>query len=68
MTIVHIALSRSVGLKNAPFENFGSTLDQIDTYFNITQRDACSLYQAATLIVQEKFENRLEKIREALEK
>jgi hypothetical protein len=68
MTIVHIALSRSAGLKNAPFENFGPTLDQIDTYFNITQRDAYSLYQAATLIVQEKFENRLEKIREALAK
>ncbi|MDB5323366.1 MAG: hypothetical protein JWN40_4997, partial [Phycisphaerales bacterium] len=68
MTIVHIALSRSVGLKNAPFENFGPTLDQIDTYFNITQGDAYSLYQAATLIVQEKFETRLGKIREALEK
>jgi hypothetical protein len=68
MTIVHIALSRSVGLKNAPFENFGSSLDQIDTYFNISQTDAYSLYQAAGLIVQERFETRLEQIREMLEK
>lgn len=68
LTIVHIALSRSVGLKNAPFENFGSSLDQIDTYFNISQTDAYSLYQAATLIVQEKFERRLGQIREMLEK
>jgi predicted acylesterase/phospholipase RssA len=68
LTIVHIALSRSVGLKNTPFQNFGSSLDQIDTYFNITPNDAYSLYQAAELIVKERFEDRLVQIRAMLEK
>jgi len=68
LTIVHIALSRAAGLKNAPFQNFGTSLDQIDTYFNISDVDAYSLYQAARLIVKERFEQDLVKIREMVEK
>lgn len=68
LTIVHIALSRATGLKNAPSPNFGTTLDQIDTYFNISQSDAYSLYQAAGLIIKEKFEDKLIKIREMVAK
>lgn len=68
ITIVHIALSRAQSLKNVPFQNFGSMLDQIDTYFNITQGDAYSLYQAAGLIVKEKFEDKLLEIKETLNK
>jgi predicted acylesterase/phospholipase RssA len=67
LTIVHIALGRSAGLKNAPFRSFGSKLDEIDTYFNITDADAYSLYQAANLIVSEQFADKLTKIREALD-
>jgi hypothetical protein len=68
LTIVHIALSRAASLKNAPFRNFGPTLDQIDTYFNINEGDAYSLYQAAELIVQEKFEPQLLQLRATLDK
>jgi predicted acylesterase/phospholipase RssA len=68
LTIVHIALSRSAGLKNAPFQNFGTSLDQIDTYFNIRDTDAYSLYQGAELIVKEKFEDKLMRIKEMVER
>jgi predicted acylesterase/phospholipase RssA len=68
LTIVHIALSQASSLKNAPFRNFGPTLDEIDTYFNISDGDAYSLYQAAELIVKEKFEDKLIEIREMLGK
>ncbi|HEY7115226.1 MAG TPA: patatin-like phospholipase family protein [Tepidisphaeraceae bacterium] len=66
LTVVHIALSRAADLKDAPYRNFGPSLDEIDTYFNIADRDAESLYQAARLIVKEKFEERLVKLRELL--
>jgi predicted acylesterase/phospholipase RssA len=68
LTLVHIALSRAATLKNAPFKDFGPTLDQIDTYFNISPADAHNLYQAADLIVKEKFEKPLQQIRETLDK
>jgi predicted acylesterase/phospholipase RssA len=68
LTIVHIALARAAGLKNAPSQNFGTSLDQIDTYFNISPSDAYSLYQAAGLIIKEKFEDKLVKIREMVGK
>jgi hypothetical protein len=68
LTIVHIALSRAATLKNAPYRNFGPTLDEIDTYFNISQANAYSLYQAANLIVKEKFEEPLMRVRAMLEK
>lgn len=68
LTIIHIALSRAATLKNSPFRGFGSKLDEIDTYFNISQANAYSLYQAANLIVKEKFEQPLTKLRETLGK
>jgi hypothetical protein len=68
LTIIHIALSRAAGLKQAPFRGFGPTLDEIDTYFNISQANAYSLYQAANLIVKEKFEQPLTNVREMLGK
>jgi len=67
LDVVHIALSQAATLKDAPYQNFGASLDQIDTYFNIPQRDADSLYRAANLIVKDRFEDRLTKLRETLE-
>jgi predicted acylesterase/phospholipase RssA len=64
LTIVHIALSRAAGLKNAPFTNFALSLDEIDTYFNISESDAYHLYRAADLIVKERFEDKLVQLRE----
>ena len=68
LTIIHIALTRAAALKNPPFHSFGAKLDEIDTYFNISKADAYSLYQAADLIVKEKFEEKLIQIREMLAK
>ena len=68
LDIVHLALSRAVGLKNAPYHNFGASLDEIDTYFNIDPRDADNLYRAANLIVRERFEERLIELRRALDR
>lgn len=67
LDIFHLALSRAAGLKNAPYHNFGPSLDDIDTYFNIDERDADNLYRAADLIVKERFEERLIREREMLE-
>jgi predicted acylesterase/phospholipase RssA len=68
LTIAHIALTRATGLKNPPYRSFGAQLDEIDTYFNISEADAYSLYQAANLIVKEKFEDKLLQIRDVLQK
>jgi predicted acylesterase/phospholipase RssA len=68
LTIIHIALTRAAKLKNAPYHSFGAALDEIDTYFNISQADAYSLYQAADLIVKEQFESKLIEIRQMLGK
>jgi hypothetical protein len=68
LTIIHVALSRAAGLKNAPYRAFGPSLDEIDTYFNISKANAYSLYQAADLIVKERFEEQLTQVRQMLEK
>jgi predicted acylesterase/phospholipase RssA len=68
LTLVHIALGRSAKLRNAPYRNFASKLDEIDTYFNMTEADAYSLYQAGNLIVGEQFDGPLKRIREMVGK
>jgi hypothetical protein len=68
LTILHIALSRAAGLKNVPFTNFSLSLDEIDTYFNISESDAYHLYRAADLIVKERFEEKLVQLREKVSK
>lgn len=68
LTLVHIAISQAAKLKNAPFKDFGATLDQIDTYFNISPADAHNLYQAADLIIKEHFEEKLTQIRQQLDR
>jgi hypothetical protein len=67
LDVFHLALSRAAGLRNAPYHNFGPSLDDIDTYFNIAERDADNLYRAASLIVKERFEERLTREREMLD-
>jgi predicted acylesterase/phospholipase RssA len=66
--IVHIALSElsSLGDK-APFAGFSESLDNIETYFNIDPTDAYNLYQAADLLVRERFEPLLKPMARELE-
>jgi len=68
LTIFHIALSRAAGLKNPPFTNFSLSLDEIDTYVNISESDSYHLYRAADLIVKERFEEKLVQLREKVSK
>jgi predicted acylesterase/phospholipase RssA len=53
--IVHLALSQVNGLGNVPYQNFGESLDNISTYFTIDKTDAYNLYQAAELLMREKY-------------
>ena len=54
--IVHFALSQVNGLGKVPFQGFSESLDNIATYFNIERTDAYNLYQAADLLMKEKYE------------
>ena len=55
--IIHIALSELSQLTNkVPYNDFSSNVDNIGTYFNIDAPDAYDLYQAADLLMKEKFQ------------
>jgi hypothetical protein len=60
--IVHLALSQVNGLGNVPYQGFSESLDNIATYFNIEPTDTYNLYQAADLLVKQKFEAILHKL------
>src|SRR6185437_14953233 len=54
--IVHFALSQVNGVGKTPYQGFSESLDNIATYFNIDPTDAYNLYQAAELLMKEKYE------------
>ena len=54
--IVHFALLHTNDLGKVPFQSFSESLDNIETYFNIDETDAYNLYQAADLLMREKYE------------
>lgn len=60
--VVHLALERVRTLTDVPFLSFSERLNNIETYFNIGETEAYHLYQAADLLVREKFEQRLRDI------
>jgi predicted acylesterase/phospholipase RssA len=60
--IVHIALSRLNELSNLPFQSFSERVNNIATYFNIDPTESYHLYQAAELLVNERFEPRLREL------
>lgn len=66
--IVHIGLSDINDLNGKlPFASFSESLDNIETYFNIQPADAYNLYQAAELLMKERFEPLLRPIVKELE-
>ena len=67
LTIFHVALARAQQLKEAPFAAFAYSLDSIETYFDISEANAATLYQAARLIVKEQFEEKLVGVRGEME-
>ena len=60
--VVHLALSRVNELGKLPFASFSESVNNIATYFNIDPTEAYNLYEAAELLVREKFELRLKAI------
>jgi hypothetical protein len=54
--VVHVALSRVDELKALPFQSFRERVNSIATYFNISDTETFNLYQAADLLVRERFE------------
>jgi len=66
--VVHLALTKVDDLTDVPFESFGESVNSIATYFNIDATEAFHLYQAAELLVEEKFEQPLTEIVAELER
>ena len=64
--VVHLALSRLKDLPHVPFHGFSERINNIATYFDIDPTEAYDLNKAAELIVQEKFQSRLEEIAKQL--
>lgn len=57
--VLHLALSRVEGLSGLPSRSFREQVNSIATYFNIDSTEAYNLYQAAELLVRERFEAEL---------
>jgi predicted acylesterase/phospholipase RssA len=57
--VIHLALSHLDDLSTLPFHSFRERVSTIGTYFNISATEAFNLYQAAELLVHERFETEL---------
>ncbi len=64
--IIHFNLAHANGLGKVPFQSFSESLDNIATYFNIDPTDAYNLYQAADLLMKEKYESVLKPLVEEM--
>jgi predicted acylesterase/phospholipase RssA len=64
--VIHLALSDLNTLSKLPFASFSEKVNNIATYFNIDPTEAYHLTVAAELLVQERFEDKLQAIAEEL--
>lgn len=60
--IVRLSLDHLGNLQDLPFKGFATTVNNIDTYFNIDKTAAYHLYQAANLLVGDQYESHLKPI------
>ncbi|HEY2585173.1 MAG TPA: patatin-like phospholipase family protein [Tepidisphaeraceae bacterium] len=60
--VIYLSLDQVNDLPNVPFASFSESLNSIATYFNISGQEAYHLYQAADLLVRDKFETRINTI------
>lgn len=60
--VLHLALTRVKRLPDQPYESFGSSVNNIATYFNIGTHEAHNLYVAARLLVERMFNDELGQI------
>ena len=64
--VLHLALSRVNEVQDQPFKGFSERVNSIATYFNISQNEAHELYQAADLLVKQRFKKELKAITDEL--
>ncbi len=64
--VLHLALSRVQDLSDLPFTSFTESVNNINTYFNIDPTEAYHLYQAADLLVRQRFRGPLQEISDEL--
>jgi NTE family protein len=64
--VIYLSLTQVNTLHNLPFSNFSESINSISTYFNITDREAYHLYEAAELLMKDKFEDKVKTIVEDL--
>jgi predicted acylesterase/phospholipase RssA len=64
--VIHLALSRVNDMPDLPFKTFHESVNSISTYFNIDPTEAYQLYQAADLLVRERFRAPLAQIADEL--
>ncbi len=60
--VAHFALEQLDNLTTLPFSGFRESVNSINTYFNIETLEAYELYQAAELLMKERFEPKLRAI------
>jgi predicted acylesterase/phospholipase RssA len=65
--VLHLALSRVEDLSTLPSRGFREQVNSIATYFNIGSGEAHNLYQAAELLVRERFEGELVALKQQIE-
>jgi predicted acylesterase/phospholipase RssA len=65
--VLHLALSRVNDVADLPFQGYSESVNNIQTYFNISNEEAAHLYQAADLLVRQRFPGPLKEIGDALE-
>jgi predicted acylesterase/phospholipase RssA len=66
VNVVYMSLSQVNDLADLPFQTFSESVNSIETYFNISPTEAYDLYQAASLLVRNKFEPHLREVAERL--
>jgi predicted acylesterase/phospholipase RssA len=64
--VLHLAMSRVDDVSDLPFHSFKQSLNNIATYFNISDGEAAQLYQAANLLVEHRFRGELATIADEL--
>ena len=62
MNVIYLSLSQVNDLADLPFQSFSESVNSIETYFNISPTEAYDLYQAADLLVRNKFEPHLREV------
>ncbi|MDB5299059.1 MAG: Patatin [Phycisphaerales bacterium] len=65
--VLYLSLNKVNGLPNLPFGSFSESVNSISTYFNIAPTEAYELYQAAEILMKQKFEEKVRGIVDEIE-